>query len=194
MDSYRQPPFPGKKLHRDARREAIVKAAARAFRLNGYSATTIEHIMSAAKVSRTLIYRHFKTKKEIYTAILQEFSRLPGATQQDAATVNDKLAGFMQLAQNNPDAFLLTFRHAAREPEFHQYAERIEAKRTMYIEHMLRERIADPARRAFASVLICQASTNMLIVWAENDFPLSQKDITRLVLSTIDTIIQGLEQ
>lgn len=53
-------------------RLAIMEAAATAFGENGYQATTLDDIATAAGVARRSIYHHFKSKKDILIAACVE--------------------------------------------------------------------------------------------------------------------------
>jgi AcrR family transcriptional regulator len=53
-------------------RERILKGARRRFALGGFHATGVEQIAREAGVSKGALYWHFKSKQEIYGAILEE--------------------------------------------------------------------------------------------------------------------------
>jgi AcrR family transcriptional regulator len=55
---------------RDARRERILSAAVRLFAVRGLGGTKISDIASAAEMSQGLMYHYFKSKEEIFTAIV----------------------------------------------------------------------------------------------------------------------------
>ena len=55
---------------RDARRENILAAAARVFAKKGFGETKISDIATAANLSHGLAYHYFKSKEEIFLAIL----------------------------------------------------------------------------------------------------------------------------
>lgn len=52
------------------RREQIVRVAMRLFSERGFRGTTTREIAAAAGVNEAIIFRHFATKEELYTAIL----------------------------------------------------------------------------------------------------------------------------
>lgn len=55
-----------------ARREAIVKAAREVFAEKGLLASTIDDVARRAEVAKGTIYLHFKSKEEIFTALMDE--------------------------------------------------------------------------------------------------------------------------
>jgi AcrR family transcriptional regulator len=56
----------------DETRQAILAAALRVFSRRGYAATRLDDIGQEAGVTRGAVYWHFKTKAELYTAIVSE--------------------------------------------------------------------------------------------------------------------------
>jgi len=59
----------GPRLRADQRREAILDAATPLFAERGFNAVTTREIAQAADVSEALLYRHFSSKRDIFTAI-----------------------------------------------------------------------------------------------------------------------------
>ncbi|MCS7023652.1 MAG: TetR/AcrR family transcriptional regulator [Bryobacteraceae bacterium] len=58
----------------DQRRAAIVQAAVRLFAQNGFRGTTTRQLAAALGVSEPVLYQHFQTKRELYSAILEHLS------------------------------------------------------------------------------------------------------------------------
>lgn len=52
------------------RRAAIVQAAIRRFAMHGFRGTTTRELAAAAGVSEPVLYQHFSTKQDLYTAIV----------------------------------------------------------------------------------------------------------------------------
>jgi TetR/AcrR family transcriptional repressor of mexJK operon len=58
-------------MSRSERRfRAILQAATEVFLQNGYEKTTIDDIVSRAGGSKATVYKHFKTKRELFTAVI----------------------------------------------------------------------------------------------------------------------------
>ena len=76
-------------------RRRIVAAARRTFLRRGMTGTTLEHVASAARVTRGAIYWHFANKKALFDAMRAEVS-LPMLDRTDVAQLdaarNDPLA------------------------------------------------------------------------------------------------------
>jgi AcrR family transcriptional regulator len=60
---------------RAATRTAILKAARKLFGDDGFQATTMDDIASAARVAKGAVYHHFKTKEDVFEAVFEEVSR-----------------------------------------------------------------------------------------------------------------------
>lgn len=63
-------PAPHARMAADERRQQIVAVAMRLFSERGFRGTTTKEIAQAAGVSEAIIFRHFATKDELYSAII----------------------------------------------------------------------------------------------------------------------------
>ncbi|MDH5194114.1 MAG: TetR/AcrR family transcriptional regulator, partial [Nitrospira sp.] len=82
------------------RQASLISAAASLFATNGFRGTTTKQIALAAGVSEALLFKHFPTKRALYTALLSEkadYSELQEAVEKAAAKREDKRL-FMLLA------------------------------------------------------------------------------------------------
>jgi AcrR family transcriptional regulator len=109
-----------------ARRAAILEAAASAFAHSGYAATSMEDVAAASGVTKLIVYRHFGTKEALYRAVLEGvFTRqaeLFIANMAAGLQAGGATAALLQTGRESPDGFRLLWRHAAREPQFADYA------------------------------------------------------------------------
>ncbi len=83
----------GERLKREERRRVIVEAAATLFSRKGFRGTTTKEIAAAAGCSEATIFKHFATKDELYTAIVEAKSR-----------IEERLAKAAQAAARKDDA------------------------------------------------------------------------------------------
>ena len=63
-------PLVGGRMAGEERRLQILRIAVRLFSQHGFRGTTTKEIAQAAGVSEAMVFRHFATKEELYTAIL----------------------------------------------------------------------------------------------------------------------------
>jgi AcrR family transcriptional regulator len=66
-----QPTSPPRRLPAAERRLLIERAAVRLFAERGYEPTTVEQICAAAGVSKPMLYRHFESKQQLATRLLE---------------------------------------------------------------------------------------------------------------------------
>jgi AcrR family transcriptional regulator len=62
------------RLKAPQRREQLIEVATKLFARKGYEATTTAAIAEAAGVTEPILYRHFKSKQELFIAIVREMS------------------------------------------------------------------------------------------------------------------------
>jgi AcrR family transcriptional regulator len=117
---------PRQLLRRPERQAAILRGAAHAFAHSGFAATSMEDVAAACEVTKLIVYRHFDSKEELYRTILERvFHRMgeeleAGLNQRELRGVGART--ILTVAREDPDAFVLLWRHAAREPQFAEYA------------------------------------------------------------------------
>ncbi|MEA3055447.1 MAG: hypothetical protein QOD30_879, partial [Actinomycetota bacterium] len=112
-------------LGREARREAILRAAATAFAHAGFAATSMEDVAAACGITKLIVYRHFDSKEELYRAVLEQVSQRQVQVFLDNVLEGSQAVGlrtFLTVAREHPDGFVLVWRHASREPQFAAYA------------------------------------------------------------------------
>jgi len=67
-------PIMGSRLKAPQRREQLIEVATHLFAKFGYEATTTAAIADAAGVTEPILYRHFKSKQELFVAITRAMS------------------------------------------------------------------------------------------------------------------------
>jgi TetR/AcrR family transcriptional regulator len=67
------------RLSAQDRREQLLTVAVDLFSRKGFSGTTTREIATAAGVTEAIIFRHFRTKEQLYTAIIDQRFKSPGA-------------------------------------------------------------------------------------------------------------------
>src|ERR1051326_8086157 len=63
---------PAVRMSAEDRRQQILDVAIRLFSQKGFRGTTTKEIALAAGVNEAIIYRHFATKSELYSAIMDQ--------------------------------------------------------------------------------------------------------------------------
>jgi AcrR family transcriptional regulator len=117
---------PRQLLSREERSASILRGAAGAFARAGYAATSMEDVAAASGITKLIVYRHFESKEELYRAVLdqvserlaEEFVRGLGQSERRGFVVRTILT----VAREHPEGLRLLWVHAAREPQFAEYA------------------------------------------------------------------------
>lgn len=92
-----------KRLNAELRRESIIDVAKRLFAQKGFHGVTIDEIVKTVGVSPSILYRHFKSKEELYNAVLHEFS----CTRESyVETVVNEDTGFERMLRGMTSVFV----------------------------------------------------------------------------------------
>jgi AcrR family transcriptional regulator len=176
----------------DDRRELILRTAVELFSQKGFKGTTTKEIAAASGISEAMLFRHFKTKDDLYAAILRNKScedgvhRFPWEGNEkliDAIGRKDDVEVFYQIAlaamnkhQGDVPFMRLLFYSALEEHElaerfFQEFVSRVYDFIGGYIAERQREgvfREIDPRIpvRAFIGMLIHHSLNNIL--WDKN--------------------------
>jgi AcrR family transcriptional regulator len=110
------PPLASGRMAGEERRQQIVRIAMRLFSQRGFRGTTTKEIAQAAGISEAMVFRHFATKEELYSAILDDKAcagemTLMCETAREAIARGDDRAVFESLAT-------AMLQHHEHDPEF----------------------------------------------------------------------------
>jgi AcrR family transcriptional regulator len=161
---------PRKLLKREDRIASIIQAAARAFAVGGFAATSMDDIAAEAGVTRLIVYRHFAGKQELYERVLDNTrDRLQEALNFRARGPREDMVGqLLAAARAQPEAFALLFRHSAREPQFAGYATAFRSRAVEIAEKALGEVVPDPALRTWAAATSFSVVIEGILQWLEH--------------------------
>jgi len=158
----------------EERKAAIVEAAVRLFSEKGFRGTTTRELAAAVGVTEPILYQHFATKRDLYTAIIEhgfQSSQNAGDEQLEAARVREDdwefftRLGELVLAwyQEQPEMVRLLLFSAL---EGHEYAEVFfQSKILIYYQILteyLERRMKKKAFRTMDPVWAARAFTGML--------------------------------
>ena len=92
-----------KRLPANERKAQLLDTAAKVFAKYGYSGTTTAALAEAAGVSEPIIYRHFKNKKELFIALVEQSgSDTIALWEKELAGVADPAERLLRLIASNP--------------------------------------------------------------------------------------------
>jgi AcrR family transcriptional regulator len=149
-----------------ARREQLLAVALEVFAREGFHGTAMNDVADAAGVTKPVLYQHFRSKRELYLALLEEVgSRLRdaiGKATVEAGTPHAQvergfLAYFRWVAEDRA-AFLLLFGGGAKRDE--QFAEAVRRNETA-----IADAIAPEHQRnlAYGLVGLAEATSRRLV-------------------------------
>jgi AcrR family transcriptional regulator len=167
---------PGGRMPGEERRLQILRVAMRLFSHRGFRGTTTKEIATASGVSEAMVFRHFATKDDLYSAIL-DYKACAGGMQNpremvaDAIRMKDDRAVFEGIANGlmchhqNDTEFLRLLTHSALEG--HKLADMFweTTVREMYnfLGAYIRERQQDGAFARIDTAIVVRAFIGMII-------------------------------
>jgi AcrR family transcriptional regulator len=166
----------GSRMTGEGRRQLIVRVAMRLFSQRGFRGTTTKEIAQAAGVSEAMVFRHFATKSELYSAILDQKAFLhdemdPTAIVADAIARKDDAAVFEGIAlhalkqhEADPEFQRLLLHSALEEHELAQmFWEKFVRRVYRSLGAYVRERQRDGAMLDVAPGVIVRAFIGMIV-------------------------------
>jgi len=164
-------PDVARRLPRAERREQILVAANRAFARAGFADTSLDDVAREAGVTRVILYRHFDTKADLYRALLDRAcTRLAEKVGTDDFGER-AIPTLLEAAADDPDAFRLLFRFAAREREFRDLTDSLNAASAEVTRRNLAKQIPDGPWLDWAARLIPTVTTEAVIAWLDAGQP-----------------------
>lgn len=164
----------------EERRSQILRVAIGLFSQNGFSGTTTKEIARAAGVSEAIIFRHFATKKDLYSAIINFKACENGekmlpweedCVERDAIDAKDDFQVFYNMAlnalvhqQEDVDFMRLLFHSALDEHELSQmFFEQFLTPLYEFLGAYISRRQADGAMREIEPRIVVRAFLGMII-------------------------------
>jgi AcrR family transcriptional regulator len=179
-----------RRMPRAERREQMLAAATRAFARNGYADTSLDDVATEAGVTRVLLYRHFDSKADLYRAVLDRACAHLAERVGTDDFEEDAIPGLLEAAAQDPDAFRLLFRFAAREREFRELTDSLADAAVEVASRNLARQISPGPWLDWASRLIPAATVEAVIAWLDAGQP-DPEAAGRRVRAAIDGIIQA---
>lgn len=119
-------------------KEKIIQKSRELFADRGYSATTTAEIARRVGVSEAALYKHFKSKKEMFLACITP-NIFPKVEMNSDNPVRDIIQAKVELVRSNMDSFNILFRESLSHPELAQmFLEQVYTK-DRYMERLLKK-------------------------------------------------------
>jgi len=195
------------RLPAQQRRAAILAAAARLFSQSGFRGTTTRALAKAVGVTEPILYEHFRSKRELYAAIVESKSREgfqkgaallePYVEARDDRGFFTRLARFiLELYQADPAYARLLLFAALEEPELGALFYQRQREGYDCLAEYIRQRIEEGAFRPVDPALAVRAFLGMLFYHGQSGV-LYQDDYVKagmeeVVEAMVDIFLNGI--
>ena len=162
------------RAHKEARRQEFVDAALTAVRSKG-AAVRLDDVCAVAKVSKSVIYRHFRDKDDLFAAVLEQIAGevfLPRIASQldpdleDWAMLRAAIGAYVALVSEEPQLYRFVFAYSGV-GERGDFVGSMESAIAQALGAMMAERLKGAGRQpgagepmAFAMVGMVQLATH----------------------------------
>jgi AcrR family transcriptional regulator len=186
----------------DETKQRIIQGAAQAFAKQGYDGTTTREIAQAAGVNEVTLFRHFGNKKNIFMAVVEHFSALPGLE----AALKGQLTGdyrqdliklgthFLQTMLKRRKAILMSLCAAERLPEIRDVVAEPPTRQRQMLSAYLQQQIERGIVRDLNPDVTAQAFFGMLFEFAISQgmyLDTQQTSFEKVVIAYVDLFVRG---
>jgi AcrR family transcriptional regulator len=153
------------------RRAQIVSSAAAAFVVEGFVGTSVVSIAASADVSVRIVYRHFRSKEALYRAVIERSAALLAPVfDQPVGPYGLDTRTLLAAGRADIDGFRVLWRHAVREREFADVADRLRARAVACARAGL-ESWTPPAALDWAAAAVVGYQVEAVVTWLEHGRP-----------------------
>ena len=167
-----------------------------AFAEKGYAATSMEDVAAAAGITKLIVYRHFASKHELYDAVLEGVAErarvrfLAGLEEHRPAAGTGAVHALLAVAREDPAAFTLLWRHAAREPQFAEHAQRIRQRGVRVTASLLAGvELGPPRVRRWAATTVVSYVIEGILNWLDDGDPARDDEVAELLASSLRAMV-----
>jgi AcrR family transcriptional regulator len=183
------------------RRALIEEAAARLFAKHGYDATTVEHIVTAADVSKPMLYRHFESKRDLYMRLMERrrdelasepLAKFLEATGPPKKRLAEMVDAWFAHVEHHPDTAKMLFQDAPGDQQIRRLQAELRRRQRAADVAMLREwgpPLPEAEMEPLGEIIRC-ALTGLGLWWLDNP-EVPRSAVVGAMLRTTEGILQG---
>lgn len=179
-------------LSRDERRAAILECAASAFARTGFADTSMDDVARASGITKLIIYRNFESKEAVYRGVLEAVSERLAEVFTAEIEAGRRPSGartLLTVAREDPDAFVLLWRHAVREPRFAGYAEEFRAVATAATRELIGDQVG-PELSDWAAQTLVDWNVQAVLAWLAHGTPDGDDEFVERVRRTVRAMLE----
>ncbi len=187
-------------------RERILQAAAEVFASQGYAGATTRGIADAAGMSELTLFRHFGTKRNLFMAMLDQYSPAAGLER----ILADRLTGkprtdlmfigrfFLKALTERHTAIVLTLCEAERIPEVREVSRDVPGRLRALLANYLRAQIELGKVRDRDPEMMAQAFLGMFFAYnisralAGERLVMADAQVERIVAHFVEIFLEGV--
>jgi AcrR family transcriptional regulator len=154
----------------------------------------MDDVAAEAGVTRLIIYRHFASKDELYSAVLEQVAGRLGEETM-AAGVDGRLGlsavrALLVVAREDPDGFVLLWRHASREPAFAAHAAAFRQRADEFARGLLSAvGVSGRLRERWAAETLVSYVVEAVLHWLEEGSPGRDEEFLALMAESIPAMV-----
>jgi AcrR family transcriptional regulator len=155
----------------------------------------MEDVAAASGITKLIVYRHFDSKEELYRAVVSRVSdRLAEEFLTRMSRTDRRGIGagsLLTIAREDPDGFSLLFRHAAREPQFAEYAHEHRLRAVLAARSLLQPVFRDPAVLEWGAETVVSYLVEAVLHWLEFGDEERDAEMVELTTSGLHALVQA---
>jgi AcrR family transcriptional regulator len=190
-----------KRLSSPERRTLIEIAAARLFAEHGYTATRLNDIAAAAGVTKPVLYRHFRSKKDLHLALLAKHrDELLGQivehidqTEPMLAQLPKTLDAWFGYVEEHPYAWKMLFADTTGDPEIRAFHEELHASARALTLALIQADgdVSIPAREIEPMAELIRSATTGLALWWLEHPEVERRLLVEVMSRTMDALAKA---
>jgi AcrR family transcriptional regulator len=158
----------------------------------------MDDVGAACGVTKLIVYRHFGSKEELYREILEQvFDHLGVELRAELAQPTHTGLGprtLLAVAREDPAAFTLLWRHAAREPQFVAYAAELRAISVSVVRQLTELHTGDELFDAWHAEALFGWLVETTLTWLERGDPARDDAFVRQASAGLRALRTALTQ
>jgi AcrR family transcriptional regulator len=189
------------RLPANERRRLVVAAASRLFALHGYANTSLDDVAAEAGITKPIVYRHFRSKKDLHLSLLaqhrDELLRTLAEAMQHPGSLAERVPkaaeAWFAYVESHPYAGAMLFRDTTGDPEVRRFYDEMQATARAAVAALIQAEPGFdlPAELVEPTAELIRAALAGLAIWWSANPSLPRASIVQVA---IDGVWLGLQR